>query len=185
MNPTKRVIDISVEFEKFLKLISTKISFQQLEAQIQSMKADQARVMEEERRKTLNEETKHARSVGLLRHYGPLYFSKLVLISLLFIRFLASLFFDNCMKPSIVTIVQWLRFTQNVCLKCAFEAYPLQKFITKNVVQEKINDAYYLLTIFIEFAWNLFTYLWQHSYLSYIILIVKFHLCKLFHRTIS
>ncbi|PAV63701.1 hypothetical protein WR25_07809 [Diploscapter pachys] len=34
----------------------------QLEAQIQSMKADQARVMEEERRKTLNEETKHARS---------------------------------------------------------------------------------------------------------------------------
>ncbi|VDM62803.1 unnamed protein product [Angiostrongylus costaricensis] len=34
----------------------------QLEAQIQSMKSDQARIAEEERRKTLNEETKHAKA---------------------------------------------------------------------------------------------------------------------------
>ncbi|KJH50907.1 ATPase, AAA family [Dictyocaulus viviparus] len=34
----------------------------QLEAQIQAMKSDQTRIAEEERRKTLNEETKHARA---------------------------------------------------------------------------------------------------------------------------
>ncbi|VDO64942.1 unnamed protein product [Haemonchus placei] len=37
-------------------------TFQQLEAQIQAMKSDQTRIAEEERRKTLNEETKHARA---------------------------------------------------------------------------------------------------------------------------
>jgi uncharacterized small protein (DUF1192 family) len=45
-------------------IISALFSIQELEARLASMQAESARIMEEERRKTLIEETKHARAVS-------------------------------------------------------------------------------------------------------------------------
>ncbi|KAE9415254.1 hypothetical protein Angca_005116 [Angiostrongylus cantonensis] len=57
----KEALELS-RMQEFTRQKEIEQQTKQLEAQIQSMKSDQARIAEEERRKTLNEETKHAKA---------------------------------------------------------------------------------------------------------------------------
>lgn len=63
-NPNaKQALELS-RLQEVSRQKEIELQTKQVEAQIQAMKSDSQRVAEEERRKTLNEETKHAKAVS-------------------------------------------------------------------------------------------------------------------------